>query len=178
MHGGGLPPGSQAVDFRGRTVFARGMADEIFPVFIQARLSNGSVERVRVGSAEKGPDGFLLKLGEMVVGMQAEPSRAATAAVKRPAGADETVFPPYGRSKGQPVYGATMGDLEYYAGGCRRTLGDPSKSRWHEKERVLLATIEAEMARQGGGASGGSSPAASSGGYEEPPPMTDDDIPF
>lgn len=61
------------------------------------------------------------------------------------AGSD-VVFPPYGRSKGQPVKSATMQDLEYYANGCRRTLNDPGKSRWHDKERVLLNTIEREIA--------------------------------
>ena len=60
------------------------------------------------------------------------------------------VFPPYGRRKGAPVVGASMGDLEFYASGCRRTLGDPAKSRWHDKERQLLAAIEAEIGRQSG----------------------------
>lgn len=82
------------------------------------------------------------------------------------------VFPPYGRSKGAPIYGASMQDLEYYANGCRRTLNDPSKSRWHEKERVLLAAIEAEIARQRGEGGG------DGGGGEEPPPPGDEDAPF
>lgn len=173
------------------------MADETFPVFIEAQLSNGSTERVRVGSAVKSPDGFLLKLGEMTVGRQADAPWAAAAAgapaARRPAaaggaGAGDAVFPPYGRSKGQPVSGASMAELEYYAGGCKRSLADPSKARWHDKEKVLLAAIEAEIARQGGGGGGASSgfsaPASSSkapayrGNDDEPPPMTDDDIPF
>lgn len=29
-----------------------------------------------------------------------------------------------------------------------RTLADASKERWHDKERALLAAIEAEMARE------------------------------
>lgn len=58
------------------------------------------------------------------------------------------VFPPYGRSKGQPIKGASQQDLEFYANGCRRTLADASKERWHEKERALLAAIEAEMGRE------------------------------
>ena len=56
------------------------------------------------------------------------------------------VFPPYGRSKGMPVAGATLQDLEYYRSGCARTLADPSKERFHAKERVLLAAIDAEIA--------------------------------
>lgn len=82
-------------------------------------------------------------------------------------GGGGAVFPPYGRSKGAPVAGASAGDLEFYASGCRRTLADPAKARWHDKERELLAAIEAEIARQG---SGGAAPAA--GGPSE------DDIPF
>ena len=69
----------------------------------------------------------------------------------RAAGGSGAVFPNYGRSKGQPVAGASRQDLEYYAQGCRRTLADPGKARFHDKERVLLAAIEAELARQGGG---------------------------
>jgi hypothetical protein len=60
-------------------------------------------------------------------------------------GGGVAVFPPYGRSKGMPIKGASMQDLEFYANGCRRTLADESKSRWHEKERALLAAIEEEM---------------------------------
>src|SRR6185369_8342952 len=75
------------------------------------------------------------------------------------------VFPPYGRSKGAPIAGASQQDLEFYANGCHRTLNDPAKSRWHDKERQLLAAIEAELARQGvSGGSGGGAPAGGGGG--------------
>ncbi len=60
------------------------------------------------------------------------------------------VFPNYGRGKNQPIRGAAMSELEYYASGCERTLADPAKARFHDRERALLATIHAEMARQGG----------------------------
>jgi hypothetical protein len=77
-----------------------------------------------------------------------------------------------------------MQDLEYYASGCRRTLDDPSKSRWHDKERQLLAAIEAEIARQGGAPGGTAGRSAPRGGrssappaYDEPPPFGDDDFP-
>jgi len=56
------------------------------------------------------------------------------------------VFPNYGRSKGQPVVGASVQDLEFYRKGCERTLADPGKARWHDKERALLAAIETELA--------------------------------
>ena len=76
-------------------------------------------------------------------------------------------LPNYGRRKNEPIAGAPVADLEYYAAGCRRTLDDPGKSKWHEKEKTLLAAIEAEIARQKGGAPAGDSPG-----------FTDDDIPF
>jgi hypothetical protein len=68
-----------------------------------------------------------------------------------------------------PIHGATMQDLEFYANGSRRSLSDPGKSRFHDKERALLATIEAEIARQKGGGGGGD---------EGPPPPSDEDAPF
>lgn len=55
------------------------------------------------------------------------------------------VFPNYGRSKGQPVKGASRQDLEFYRNGCERTLNDPSKARFHAKERELLAAIDEEL---------------------------------
>lgn len=57
------------------------------------------------------------------------------------------VFPNYGKSKGLPIAGASRSDLEFYANGCRRTLADPEKARWHDKERTLLAAIEAELSK-------------------------------
>lgn len=59
------------------------------------------------------------------------------------------VFPPYGRSKGKPVAGASEGDLRFYESGCLRTLNDPEKARWHQKEEALLDAIRAELVRQG-----------------------------
>jgi hypothetical protein len=99
------------------------------------------------------------------------PAGSAARAAEGKGSASGPVFPNYGRSKNQPIAGATMADLEYYAAGCRRTLGDPAKVRFHEKERNLLADIEDEIARQGG-----SVPEPS------PPPPDfgpgDDDCPF
>lgn len=90
-------------------------------------------------------------------------------------------FPNYGRSKGQPVAGATEVDLQYYAAGCRRTLADPDKARWYDKERALLETIEAEIRRQGGDTGQGS--LAPSGNMGQQPDPTgnwgaEDDPPF
>jgi hypothetical protein len=149
------------------------MPSETFPVFVQQRG-----ERVRVGSATRESDGsFTLQLGELVIGGQAEaarPSRAAAAPAPS-AGGLPTVFPNYGRSKGGAIRGASQQDLEYYANGARRSLADPSKERFHDKERALLAAIDQELSRQGGGSGGDEG----SGGGDEPPPHGDDDnIPF
>ena len=177
---------------------------DTFPVLVAVKRPDGSTENVRVGSAVREGDAFVLSLGTLSIGPTPEaPRRAPVAAASGGGGGGGEVFPPYGRSKGAPVSGATKGDLEYYASGCRRSLEDESKSRWHEKERQLLVAIEAELARQGGG--GGSDTAnhggpsrgapapADYGGYgspsrgsssppdrgdDTPPPLTDDDIPF
>lgn len=157
---------------------------ETFPVTVEVNRPDGSVEQVRVGSATRQGDGFALQLGGLRIGGTPEarrPSFQLSSGNGAAGGGDGMVFPNYGRSKNQPIVGATMQDLEYYANGSRRSLNDPSKSRWHEKEKVLLAAIEAEIARQGGGAAGGGD--SFGGGFGggssgEPPPHGDDDIPF
>ncbi len=82
-------------------------------------------------------------------------------------GASGVCFPNYGRSKLAPVKGASAQDLEYYRAGCMRTLNDPGKARFHDKERVLLAAIDAEM--------GGGKPAENWGGFPDGPPPDDND---
>lgn len=176
------------------------MSEQGYPVTVAVRRPDGRVEQVRVGTAFKNGDGFTLTLGEMSIGGTPD---AASAAPRRAAsssggggGGDGMVFPNYGRSKGAPIVGASMQDLEFYANGARRSLNDPSKSRWHDKERQLLAAIEAEIARQqggGGGGGGGESYGGrgggrggggyggGGGGYGDddiPPPGDDDNIPF
>ena len=93
---------------------------------------------------------------------------SASGQMSLPGGAP-TTLPPYGRSKGLPIAGASRDDLDYYISGCRRTLADPMKSRWHDKERVLLAVLEAELAR--GAAAPATDPAPTDGGGTN-------DIPF
>ncbi|MHA7634864.1 hypothetical protein [Corallococcus sp. M7] len=174
---------------------------EQYPVTVAVRRPDGSVEQVRVGTAYRNGEGFTLQLGEL--SMSATPVAASAPAYRRPAssgapsgggggGGDGTLLPNYGRSKGAPVYGASLQDLEFYANGARRSLADPSKSRWHDKERQLLAAIEAEIARQRGEGGGGEAPARGSGGGrgggygygnppddgDIPPPGDDDNIPF
>ena len=147
------------------------------PVTVTVQRPDGSIEHVRVGTATRQGDGFVLRLGELSIG-GTPVSAASTAAQadRRPIAASGSgmTLPNYGRAKGQPIAGASMGDLEYYANGARRSLGDPSKSRWHDKERTLLAAIEAEIARQ----KGGLPPMPSLPGDDDAPPRTDDDVPF
>jgi hypothetical protein len=140
------------------------------PVTIAVNRPDGTVEHVRVGTAVRAGDSFRLTFGNLQIGA-AEPAPMRVPVAAAPGG---MVFPPYGRSKGQPVAGATVQDLEYYASGCRRTLGDQSKSRWHDKERQLLAAIEAELAKHGRGEP--SPPAFRD--EDAPPPPGDEDIPF
>jgi hypothetical protein len=144
------------------------MGDQDLPVTVAVARPDGGVEHVRVGTAVRHGEGFSLKLGELEIGSTkaaAEPRRRAPASASS-AGDAPSVFPPYGRSKGAPIAGASIQDLEFYANGARRTLSDPSKARFHDKERTLLAILEAELGRQ-------RDEPTSDGGY--PPPHGDDD---
>lgn len=192
---------SQAVAESRRRCHGSVVNDESFPVTVLVQRPDGSKESVRVGTAVRSGDGFRLSLGELSIG--ATPDRAASAPSPRSApsasgsGGGGMVFPPYGRSKGMPIAGASLQDLEFYIQGSRRSLDDPTKARFHDKERVLLAAMEAELARQGGGGSrGGGSGGGSRGGgggaggvrrddsddefegFNGPSPFSDDDIPF
>jgi hypothetical protein len=164
------------------------VSDQSYPVTVGVRRADGSIEQIRVGTAVRAGEGFRLTLGELTIGADAD---AASAARRAPAASANggPVFPPYGRSKGLPIAGASMGDLEFYANGCKRTLGDPAKSRWHDKERVLLAAIEAEIARQGAGGRGAGGPGRGEelGGlgmidgepeFDDAGPPPEDDLPF
>jgi hypothetical protein len=176
------------------------MTSQSFPVLVAVKRGDGSIENVRVGTAYREEEGFRLTLGELSIGAVADvaparrspsygssPSPSASSGGGAPSG---MVFPPYGRSKGAPIAGATRGDLEFYANGCRRTLSDPAKSRWHDKERALLAAIEAELANNADGDGGGGySPRGGGGDWDAPPSRgeydgpparaaADEDIPF
>ena len=153
------------------------MDNPSFPVTVLVKRLDGSTESVRVGTAVREGEGFRLSLGELSIGAAADPAPAPARRVAAPAGGDGMVFPPYGRSKGAPIAGASVQDLEFYISGSRRSLDDPSKARWHDKERALLAVMEAELARQRGGA-GGDSGFAGQDAYDDAPPHSDDDIPF
>ncbi len=143
-------------------------------MWVSVTRDDGREEQVRVGSAVKTGEGFTIAFDSMTIGSSpmaaraaSAPARQASSGASRPAaggagGGDGTLLPNYGRSKGMPVYGASLQDLEFYANGSRRSLADASKARWHDKEKQLLATIEGEIARQRG---------------EDPPPPSDDEGP-
>lgn len=59
-------------------------------------------------------------------------------------------FPGYGSMSGKPLSEGTDKDLAWYAGNCRKSIADPAKAKWIDKERATLAAIEAEQARRGG----------------------------
>jgi hypothetical protein len=150
--------------------------EESFPVTVLVKRPDGSLEPVRVGTAVRAGDGFRLSLGELSIGLAADPAPARGPREGAASGGERgLVFPPYGRSKGAPIAGASLQDLEFYIGGSRRSLDDPAKSRWHDKERVLLAAMEAEVARQNGADSGNDFALPE---YNDAPPHSDDDIPF
>lgn len=151
------------------------MNEQSFPVTVLVKRPDGSVEPVRVGTAVRVEDGFRLSLGELSIGLAADPAPARGRSEATASGDRSQVFPPYGRSKGAPIAGASIADLEYYINGSRRTLDDPGKARWHDKERALLAVMEAELARQRGGRGGDDSPPPDD---FDAPGHTDDDIPF
>lgn len=155
-----------------------GVKEESFPVTIRVKRPDGSTESVRVGTAVRDGDSFRLSLGELAIGGTADAAPAAGRRAPAAGGGDGMVFPPYGRSKGAPIAGASIQDLEFYISGCRRTLDDPAKSRWHEKERTLLAALEAELARQQGNDDPFGGRSTRSNDYDDIPAPSDDDIPF
>lgn len=128
-------------------------------------------QRVRVGTARATQDGgFVIDFGgAFALGPSAGPSRSSGASSG--GGGGGAVFPNYGRSKGQHIFGAQMRELEYYAANARKSIADPSKARWREKEEALLAALEAEIARQNGGE--GYTPPRNDG-----PPVDDSELPF
>lgn len=177
------PARRETVERLARRVYVAPMNEH--PVSVAVRRPDGSVEQVRVGTAYPEGDGFRLELGELRIGAAQAARSSSTssyssssARAPAPGGDDGGMrLPNYGKSKNAPVFGASEQDLEYYANGARRSLNDPSKSRWHDKERALLAAIEAELARQRAG--GGSQLQTTSDyGDGEPPPPTDEDAPF
>lgn len=130
-------------------------------------------QKTRVGTAHRGEDGtFVLVLGgTLSLGPSEGPARASGASSGGGGGA---VFPNYGRSKGKPIYGAPLQELEYYANNARKSIDDPAKARWRTKEEALLAALETEIHRQNGGE--GYTPPQTRG--SDIAPDDSDDLPF
>lgn len=109
--------------------------------FIQRGLGIEEAWDKAIEAAEKRPN---QKIGPW------EARRATQSTAHPQAGATNgPVFPNFGATKGMPVMGAKERDLRYYAHAAVRTLKDPSKERWHGKERDQLAAYVSEMKRQG-----------------------------
>lgn len=101
----------------------------------------------RIGTAHQQQDGgFVLVLGgTLSLGPgQASSSRGGVA------GASGAVFPPFGRRKGQPIAGCDLENLEWYRAAVQKSVDDPARAQWREKNQAVLDAIEAEIARQGG----------------------------
>ena len=92
-------------------------------------------------------DLIIRKLDELVAKLDAK--KPATTAPARAAAPGEAVIP-FGRSKGHPVAGAKLADLQWVAGAVRTSIEDPAKERWADSNRALLAALEAEIAAQTG----------------------------
>ena len=93
------------------------------------------------------------------------PRRQTTGERSAVAGDGPTVFPPFGRSKGQPIKGAALDtlrflfvsprpcaaldNLRFYEKCCVENLDNPDKAKWHHKEQKLLDAVRDELRRQG-----------------------------
>lgn len=77
------------------------------------------------------------------------PRRTASGERSAVAGDGPTVFPPFGRAKGQPIKGAALDTLRFYERCCVENLDNPDKAKWHHKEQKLLDAVRDELRRQG-----------------------------
>jgi hypothetical protein len=81
--------------------------------------------------------------------LEARPAApASTGGQRANTGAGGPVFE-WGNRKGQPITGADVADLEWYANRAIESIDDPAKARWQDKERARLAAYNAELVRQG-----------------------------
>ncbi len=111
------------------------------PVVVEVAKPDGSQELVRVGTARRDGAYFVLDLSALRISPLEEPARAAQ---PQPHGSPT---PPPQPPPQPPSIGGTTEDLEYIAARARRTLADPSKARWHEQEKMILAEVERELER-------------------------------
>lgn len=102
-------------------------------------------------------------------------AQTATRSAPASGGGGAGTFPPFGQSKGEPIHGASEKTLRFYAGASLRSLADPSKERFHDKERALLAAYVNELERQGKDASEFAQ--RKDDGRRAPPMAQEDDLP-
>lgn len=106
------------------------MTKTVLPVFLKVDRPDGTHELRQVGTALSDADGFVVGLDPVAVkAMPAptpklEPLPAAVLAACRNEDAEA---------------------LEAIAERARKTITDPAKAAWHEKERELLRKVEAEL---------------------------------
>ncbi len=101
------------------------------PVMIEVKRADGSQELVRVGTAKQDGAGFILELSEL---------RVLSSEIHPP-----PPSPPV--SEHVALTSGTAEELQYIATRARKTLNDPSKARWHGREREILKQAETELAR-------------------------------
>lgn len=82
-----------------------------------------------------------------------EGSQAAAPSSKRrrdegQAPAGPTTFPNFGKSKGAPIAGAPLAELELYAVRMRESVENPEKARFKAHNRAMLEALEAEIDKQ------------------------------
>jgi len=172
---GGAEVRAEGRDGAKRACYIAGVMSDRFPVTVEVTRPDGSHESVTVGHATRSGAGFSVSFLPMTIRTEGGAAVSESRAPRRSSGGgggggEPSVFPPYGRSRGQPIAGASLNDMEFYRNGALRTLGDPGKARFHDKERALLAVIEAEIARQQGGGGGGHAD-------DDIPPPGDEDAP-
>lgn len=85
------------------------------------------------------------KLDKIIAMLTAMGTRPAAASSSGP----PTTLPGYGRSAGAAIATAELADLQWYASNCKKSLDDPGKAKWHERERAMLAALEAEIMKRG-----------------------------
>lgn len=131
------------------------------------------------GKSEATPRRAAAKTSEVAgtkTATSAAPAGGQKSAPRVSQGASGAVFGNFGRSKGKPVAGASVQDLEWYREACLRSINDPSKSRFHAAEQVLLSAIDDELSRHTGGQQLRDD--GMGGPPDEPPPHDDSDQPF
>lgn len=66
----------------------------------------------------------------------------------RSGGGAPTTLPNFGKSKGAPIAGAALAELEWYAQAMRESIDNPAKATFKAKNQAMLEALEAEIDRQ------------------------------